>query len=179
MPRPMSIGWDPKISRVDSTSQSAGAEPVKAEQNPPKSPESFDAPPLQGKPIKTPEHAKISPEKSDRGPKSDALEKEMGALKTALRGPKNDRLSAAQTAIALAFSYKLRRNRSARRQGLQLLEDVGSALPEMNDAIQQLRSLLEAEGLLQENSENATLEACQRIIELLTQLELDSAGETF
>ena len=175
----MSIGWDPKISRVDPTSKNESAEPAKADHTAPKALESFKAPPLPGKPIDTPEHAKISPEKSDRGPKSDALEKEMGTLKAALRGPKSDRLSAAQTAIALAFSYKLRRNRSARRQGLQLLEQVGSALPEINEAMQQLKSLLEAEGLLQENSENATLEACQRIIELLSQLELDSAGETF
>ena len=178
MASPMSIGWDPKISRTDNTTPVDTNESTQNTTEAAKIAKSLKEPPVQGKPLETPQHAKISPEQSDRGPKSDALEKELRTLKEGLRGPKNDRLSAAQTALALAFSYKLRRNRSARRQGLQLLEQVIAALPEMRESIDQLKTLLRAEGLLQENSENATLEACQNIIELLTQMELNSAGET-
>ena len=173
----MSIGWDPKVSRVGNptpVSENQGSQEAQKTSNPS---QSLKEPPIKGQPLETPQHAKISPEKSDQGPKTDALQKELGALKTALRGPKNDRLSAAQTAIALAFSYKMRRNRSARRQAINLLEQVSGALPEMAEATNRLKGLLEAEGLLQENAEEATLQACQKLIELLSELELEDVGE--
>lgn len=160
----MSVDFDPKLPPVPATTatttrptpESAAATTTPALRTPP--PAAIEKP--AG--FVAPERARTHP--TQRAPETarSAIEVEVEALRTGLRGPRVDRLESARRSLALASSYRARRSRGLRRLASSLLDDVGVHVPELRDDAAQQRELLDIEGALLELDRNACGDAMRR-----------------
>lgn len=82
-----------------------------------------------------------------------------------LKGP--ERLAAADLALVLAASYAMRRSKGARRQAVDLLEEVAEQVEERATLAEKLRHVLLAEAYLHQASPDGTLRGILALVGML------------
>lgn len=164
----MAISWDPKNKPLSAPQAPEGenqpsdrtAQPTSEAQAPTKPAVMIEDPTRSDQHPTRPQPANAS-----------SIDASLRALRSALRSGRAERVRAAQQALGWCSGYALRRSRGSRRRGVELLEEVADAGIEGSDVAGVLAEVLRAEGKLHELSDEATGEACHRLVTLLMALE--------
>ncbi len=173
----MTIRWAPKVDGAKPAATTIGAQTTRTARQRVSTQKSTPAPADIGEPqrLATPETAGAHPSRQQAASKPALFEREIARLRQALKAKGATRSAAAVQALALCATYGMRRSRGARRQAIDLCNDVAETADDGEDidaVAHQLRALLQAEGDLQEVSADGTLSACRTLIDLL-----DKKGE--
>lgn len=165
----MAIRWVPTVDGAKPATTTSGQLPTSAArkrasgQKTALTPSAMDKPPM----LSTPKPAGAHPSQQHAASKPVLFEREIARLRQALKTKGATRSAAADQALALCATYGMRRSRGARRQAIDLCDDVADMVDEGEPMARQLRDLLQAEGDLQEVSADGTLRACRALIDLL------------
>ena len=163
----MDVKWDPKVGGTTPHTDTALLKdglPTKSAPTSAARPEAMERP----KTLPLPDAAQTHPSRTSTATRPSALEIDVDRLRALLSlGSIANRLKAADQALALAASSRMRRSRGARALAIELCDDVAASVDERHGLAVRLKELLTAEGDLHDTSAEGTLRACRRLVDLL------------